>query len=80
MTEMENGWREWGKHVLAQLESLTESSDKQNEQLRHQGEKIAYLETQVATLNVKAGWWGFAGSFGGVALFILIQYAKDIVK
>ena len=61
---MENGWAEWGKHVLKQLEI-------HHEQLDGIDDKITKLQVEIAMLKVKSGIWGLIGASipVGVALF-----------
>lgn len=50
---MSDSWASWGKHVLAELESLDGRLDKMDERLRG-------IEVQLAMLKVRAGVWGLA--------------------
>ena len=50
----ENGWQEWGKHVLAELERL-------NKQGEEQTRIVMALREDIAGLKVKAGIWGLVG-------------------
>jgi len=62
-----NGWNEWSKHVLLELERLNECYDKLDI-------KTNKLFTEIATLKVKSGVWGLIGGAipVGIGLVILI--------
>ena len=62
----ENGWDQWAKFVLKELERLNVSY----EALRKETSKI---HAEVATLKVKAGLWGAAGAAIPVLLALAIQ-------
>jgi len=62
----ENGWDQWAKFVLKELERLNVSY----EALRKETGKI---HTEVATLKVRASLWGAAGAAIPVLLALAIQ-------
>lgn len=66
-----NGWNEWGKHVLAELE-------RQNGLIEALRRSTARIETEIALLKLKAGFWGaLAGAVPAVmAIAIVIWRAK----
>jgi len=51
----DNGWRDWGKHVLLELQRL--SGD-----IKELEDKISALRGEIIALKVKAGVWGLAGA------------------
>lgn len=66
-----NGWAEWGRHVLAELERLDacyHNIQKQNETLL----------TEIAVLKIKSGFWGIIGgaipSLVTIAIALLIYF------
>ena len=61
-----NGWDEWGKHVLAELE-------RQNSLIEGVRISLNNLTTEVAMLKVKAGMWGF---IAGVIPGLIILFVK----
>lgn len=64
-----NGWNEWSKHVLTELERLSKVCD----DIRKQQERI---RIDIATLKVKSGVWGaIAGLIpsGLVLIYILLR-------
>jgi hypothetical protein len=65
MTE-NNGWNEWSKYVLKELERLNIVIEKQSEQLQQIGEDIV-------SLKLKAGIWGLVGGAIPVAIGLLIK-------
>lgn len=56
-----DGWNEWSRHVLAELERLSACYESLNINFNK-------LTTEVAMLKVKAGVWGLVG--GGIAVAI----------
>jgi hypothetical protein len=59
----ENGWNEWSKHVLKELERL-------NGCYLALDKKTTDLLIEITQLKVKSGLWGFCGS----AMAILLAY------
>ena len=53
-----NGWREWSKFVLKELERLNDCYDKQQRDLRQNSLDLAQLKIKVAVI---AGGCGVAG-------------------
>jgi hypothetical protein len=49
--EIVNGWHEWSKYVLKELERLNACEERIERELRE-------IRTDLATLKVKAGMWG----------------------
>ncbi len=63
--EAKNGWPEWGKFVLKELERLNACYDA----LVIQNQK---MQVDIAMLKVKSGVWGFAaGLLPSLAVLIL---------
>ena len=67
----DNGWGEWGKHVLLELQRL-------NTCMYQQNEHITGMREAMATLKVQAGIWGaVAGAIPAtVALIILFLQGR----
>ena len=65
-----NGWPEWGKHVLAELDRLNEW----NKSLADTQTKIL---VQISALRVKAGIWGVIGGAIPVAIGLAIWIIKS---
>lgn len=59
----DNGWNEWSKHVLAELERLNECYNGVNSQLQK-------IHVEIAMLKVKSGMWGAIG--GCIPLLIMV--------
>ena len=62
---MDNGWAEWGKHVLAELKRLNEACEgleKGNIKIRE----------DLAGLKVKSGLWG--ASAGAIPVVIMVLW------
>ncbi len=67
-----NGWNEWAKYVLKELERLNEGQKETNDQMQ-------LLRTDVAMLKVKAGIWGaVAGSIPAIGTLIIALLLKFI--
>lgn len=58
-----NGWTEWGRHVLCELER----GSTEREELK---KMIAELKQDVTMLKVKSGLWGALG--GMIPILVLI--------
>jgi hypothetical protein len=59
----DNGWNEWSKHVLAELERLNDCYNGVNGQLQK-------IHVEIAMLKVKSGIWGAIG--GCIPLLITV--------
>jgi hypothetical protein len=60
-----DGWNEWSRHVLKELERMNARQDRMDD-------RLGRIETEIATLKVQAGLWGaVAGIIPaiGVAIF-----------
>jgi hypothetical protein len=64
-----NGWSEWSKYVLKELERLNTCYEKLDSHL----DKIA---TDIATLKVKASIWGAIGGIVPVAIILAWMLLK----
>ena len=64
-----NGWTEWGKHVLLELERLNTCYEKL---IREQGK----TREEIASLKVKAGVWGLVAGCIPVAIAIIIRWGS----
>jgi len=53
--QIKNGWNEWSRHVLSELERL-------NTCYNNLDEKLDGVKIDVATLKVKASMWGGIGA------------------
>ena len=69
--ENSNGWPEWRRHVLIELERL-------NEKLTRQDSKINRLCSDVSALKVKATAWGFVGGAVSVAVLLAVQLFRSL--
>jgi hypothetical protein len=69
MNTQNNGWQEWSKHVLLELERLNSCYEKLDG-------KINTMREDIATLKVKAGLWGAIGAAiptVSAVMFILLK-------
>lgn len=62
----ENGWLQWGKHVLEELKRLNTCYDNL---LKENGK----MRVEIAKLKVKSGIWGLAGGSIPVAIAIILK-------
>ena len=65
----QNGWSEWSKHVLAELERLNDWCGKMDDTQTN-------ILVQISALKVKAGIWGVVGG----AIPVLIALAIWMIK
>jgi hypothetical protein len=61
----ENGWLEWGKHVLAEL-------TRQNDAIERVEKEISKLHVEIATLKMKSGLWG--ATAGAIPVVVALIY------
>lgn len=64
-----NGWREWSKHVLKELERLNKEINKLNQ-------RVSNLEVEVAKLQVKASIWGGVTGLITTLIALALQYLR----
>ena len=64
-----NGWDEYGKHVLAELK-------RQNENMEEANKRLITIEVEIAMLKVKAGIWGLIGASIPVCVMLAINFLK----
>lgn len=67
--ESNNGWDEWGKHVLTELGRL-------KDEIQGMRRDQCDIGKQLAALKVKSGVWGGLGALVTIALLLLVQWAK----
>jgi hypothetical protein len=65
----ENGWNEWGRHVLSELKRL-------NEWVGEVDKKQTTILMQLSALKVKAGVWGLIAGAIPVAIGLVIWFIK----
>ena len=70
MSPEQNGWNEWSRHVLAELERLNDCYNKLDT-------KMNRLFTEVAMLKVKSGVWGAIGGSMPVIAGVLWLLVKN---
>ena len=72
--ESSNGWSEWSKHVLLELE-------RHDKLLGSIDMKVNRIQTDIALLKFKSGLWGgLAGVATGIGGSIVIMLLKHAVK
>ena len=60
-----NGWAEWSRFVLKELERLNGCYDDINE-------KVGLIREEIVALKIKAGVWGLLGGMIPVAITLMI--------
>lgn len=66
----DNGWNEWSRHVLAELERLNDCQEKIETDVKQ-------ISVDIAMLQVKAGVWGaIAGLIPSVLVLIYVLIKK----
>lgn len=86
-----NGWAEWSRYVLKELERLgkgqegfrIELSQSRSELTKEIAQsrselttELSQIRTELATLKVKSGIWGAVGASIPVLIMLGIQYLK----
>lgn len=67
---MENDtWKEWSRHVLAELKRLSDKSDQLDRKL---DDRLTQLAIEIAKLKVKASVWGMLGGALPVLIGLLV--------
>lgn len=73
----ENGWNEYSKLVLHELERLNDCRDKDLKKLSEFRDCVKrsfeQIKVDLAVLKVKAGIWGFAGASIPIVLWIVLE-------
>lgn len=67
--ERSNGWGEWSKYVLKELERVDKEINKLNK-------RVSDLEVEVAKLQVKASIWGGVTGLITTLIALVLQYLK----
>jgi len=71
MSEQKNGWFEWSRHVLSELERLSDGQESVKSE-------VSKLRVDIAMLKVKSGVWGLIGGAISVTVGLLIYFFKGI--
>lgn len=67
MAGQTNGWQEWGKYVLKELDRLNECDTERGKEIRDN-------QIDIATIKAKAfGWGGIGGLITGVIASLIAQ-------
>jgi len=61
-----DGWNEWGRHVLKEMERLSDL-------VSRQGECLTQIKTDIAALKVRSSVWGAVGGALAAAAIVLWQ-------
>jgi hypothetical protein len=72
--DQDNGWREWSKYVLKELERLNSCIIDINEKASISVGCITTLKTEIAKLKVKSGIWGVIGGAIPVLILLIIKF------
>jgi len=77
---VKNGWSEWSRHVLAELERLNDHvkglEDKIDGMKDDWHQEIVKIQVDLAMLQVKAGVWGLLAGAIPVAIMVLFEIFK----
>lgn len=63
---MGDGWEEWSRYVLKELERLNSCYEGMNK-------RLTKMLVEITTLKVKAGMWGAIGALIPIISFVLIR-------
>lgn len=73
-----NGWQEWSKYVLKELERLnactTELTNKNSALMVELAETKLKFSNEITRLKVKSGTWGLLGGAIPVAIMLAVKY------
>lgn len=65
-----NGWDEWGRHVLTEMERLSEGQ-------KAMQTTLVCVQVSIAKLKIKAGVWGaLAGMIPAVVMIVFWAISK----
>lgn len=67
---MGNGWTQYQKLVLAELERHSKQLEQINSQMHKQ---MSDLQVEIATLKVKSGVWGLMGGLIPVLVLVVLE-------
>lgn len=88
MSQPEDTWQEWSRHVLAELKRLNETIGVLNGKISNikdgmddkidkiKDDYIQPLHVEIAMLKVKSGMWGLVGGSIPIILIVLIEMLK----
>lgn len=66
-----DGWNEWSKHVLKELERLSKA-------YTDSAKELGKIRVEIAVLKVKAGIWGLLGGAIPVGVGLLVYLLKEM--
>ena len=71
-----DGWEQWGRHVLAELERLNDNDA--NLALSNQKilDRVNSLDKKLVALSAKSITWGSVGAL----IIVMLTNAKDLLK
>jgi hypothetical protein len=68
-----NGWNEWGKHVLRELERLNDCYDDLKTD-------VSNVRIEIAMLKIKAGVWGLIGGAIPVLITVILYLLQTVMQ
>lgn len=68
--EINNGWKEWSKYVLKELERISDQQTKIEKDIHN-------ISIEIAMLKVKSGVWGLIGGALPVGVFLFVEFLKS---
>jgi hypothetical protein len=71
--ENNDGWNEWSRHVLRELERINQQGEKLHDEVADLRQDLAVVRTE---LRLKAGIWGAIGAAIPVIVMLAIQLLK----
>jgi hypothetical protein len=73
MENNDNGWNEWSRHVLRELERINQQVEKLHDEMSDLRQDLAIVRTE---LRLKAGIWGAIGA----AIPVIVMLAFQLLK
>lgn len=71
--ENNDGWNEWSRHVLSELERINQQVEKLHDEVSRLRQDLAVVRTE---LRLKAGIWGAIGA----AIPVIVMLAFQLLK
>lgn len=83
-TPNQNGWNEWSRHVLAELQRLHGTIENLEDKIevlkddftKNFNEELRKVQVDIAMLQVKSGVWGLVGGLIPVLIYVVLEVLK----
>lgn len=83
-TPHQNGWNEWSRHVLAELQRLHGTIENLEDKIeilkddftKNFNDELRKIQVDIAMLQVKSGIWGLLGGLIPVLIYLVLEVSK----